>query len=73
AGYLRITRDGSLRGLGTGVVTDVRGTQHGLTIAIVNIANELRGVQMGLINIARSNRPGLRVLPIFNADFSEGR
>ena len=29
-----------------------------------------RAAQIGLINIARSNPPGSRVLPLFNADFS---
>jgi hypothetical protein len=33
----------------------------------VNFAQELHGVQIGLINIARNNSPGTRVLPILNA------
>ncbi len=72
-GYLRVGSserlDGRLGGLGTGLVTDVRGTQRGLTTGIVNIAHQLDGVQIGVVNIARSNRPGLRVLPLFNGPF----
>jgi putative ABC transport system permease protein len=43
----------------------VRGTQRGLAIGIVNIAQELHGVQVGLINTART-KPSLRVLPLVN-------
>jgi hypothetical protein len=43
----------------------VRGRQSGLTIGIVNIANELDGLQLGLINIAR-NKSSFRVLPFIN-------
>jgi hypothetical protein len=56
---------GLLEGLAVAGVTDVRGTQRGLSIALVNYARELQGVQIGLINIAR-NKERFRVLPIVN-------
>ena len=37
----------------------------------MNYARDLRGVQIGVINIARSNPKGTRVLPLFNADFGK--
>ncbi|MCX6569363.1 MAG: hypothetical protein NT147_10000 [Candidatus Aminicenantes bacterium] len=47
-----------------------RGTLNGLSIGIVNYAWKLeKGVQIGVVNIVRDNPKGLRVLPIFNADF----
>jgi hypothetical protein len=51
--------------VGVSAFHDIRGRQHGLTIGIVNIADELHGVQLGLINIAR-NKASFRVLPLFN-------
>jgi hypothetical protein len=62
---MRITDDGSFRGVSVSAFHDIRGRQHGLTIGIVNIADELHGVQLGLINIAR-NKASFRVLPLFN-------
>jgi hypothetical protein len=44
----------------------MKGVQRGLAIGIVNYAQELHGLQVGLINIARNNSPGTRVLPIAN-------
>ena len=35
----------------------------------MNYAEELQGVQIGLINIARNNPRGAKVLPIANAHF----
>ena len=40
--------------------------QRGLTIAVVNYARQLNGVQIGVINIAKSNPKGRKVLPIVN-------
>jgi hypothetical protein len=44
----------------------IQGRQHGLTIGIVNYARELRGVQLGLLNIAKGNPRGRQVLPLVN-------
>jgi hypothetical protein len=35
----------------------------------VNYAHDLRGAQIGLINIAKSNPKATRVLPLFNKNF----
>ena len=43
----------------------------GMADGLVNYTRELRGVQIGLINIAKSNPKNARVLPLFNADFSK--
>jgi hypothetical protein len=43
----------------------VRGRQHGLSIGLLNIADELHGVQIGILNISR-NDGSLRVVPILN-------
>jgi hypothetical protein len=64
--YFRIERDGSMRGVSVSAFNRLSGVQHGLTIGVLNIAEELRGVQIGLINIARRNPKGRRVLPIAN-------
>lgn len=64
--YFRIERDGSMRGVSVSAFNRLSGVQHGLTIGVLNIAEHLRGVQVGLINIARNNPRGRRVLPIVN-------
>lgn len=45
----------------------VRGTFVGLQIGLVNDTRVLKGVQLGLVNIARNNHGLARVLPILNA------
>lgn len=56
---------GTLRGVSVSAVNRIRGQQRGLTIGIVNIAEELHGLQLGLVNIAR-NKSSFSVLPIAN-------
>jgi hypothetical protein len=63
--YFKIEDGGTLRGLSVSAVNNVRGTQRGLTIGIVNIADELHGLQVGVINIAR-NKKAFSVLPLLN-------
>ena len=68
--YNRLTDDGRLRGLALSTVNDFRGRQEGLAIGLINYARSLRGVQLGLINIAQNNPVPFRVLPLLNANFS---
>ena len=56
---------GTLRGASVSAFNNIEGTQHGLTIGLLNIAGELNGVQLGVINIARNNPRGLQVLPLY--------
>ena len=58
--------DGELHGVGISAFNDVRGTQRGLTIGVVNYARSLHGAQVGVVNIVRNNPAGRRVLPILN-------
>jgi hypothetical protein len=53
-------------GVGTGAYTRIRGVQRGLTVAIYNHANELHGMQIGLLNRADNNSGIARILPILN-------
>ena len=58
-------RDGHFEGAALSAFNQVMGSQHGLTIGIVNYARTLSGVQFGLINIV--DKPGhRRVLPLVN-------
>jgi len=68
--YFRITDNGLFRGISVSAFNHIKGEHRGLSIGILNFANDLYGVQIGLINIARSNPKGLKVLPVFNADFN---
>ena len=64
-GYARV-QDGALRGVSLSGWNDIRGTQRGLTIGIYNYTRELRGIQIGLLNVAHNNPVWARVLPGLN-------
>ena len=67
---IKVEKEGRLSGLAASSFNWVSGTLSGLSIGIVNYAWKLDGgIQIGLINIVRDNPKGLKVLPIFNADF----
>ena len=68
-GTILIQDDGEVKGFGASGFNYIKGTQNGLFIAVVNYAYHLKGVQIGLINIARNNPKGLKILPVFNAHF----
>ncbi|HKG93336.1 MAG TPA: hypothetical protein VKA84_15625 [Gemmatimonadaceae bacterium] len=55
-----------LNGVAASAHNRVRGTQRGLTLGLVNRAQRLRGVQIGLLNEARNNPRLLRWLPGVN-------
>lgn len=63
---LRTTR---LRGLSVAGYNEVNGVQVGVTVGIFNTADELRGLQVGLLNRAKNNRSPFRWLPLVNASF----
>ena len=68
-GTVQIKNDGHLTGFAASGFNYIKGTQHGLSIGIVNYALRLKGIQLGLINIVRENPKGLRILPVMNANF----
>jgi hypothetical protein len=55
------------RGVTIAAYNEIRGPQHGLAIGVFNSADELHGVQLGVLNRAKNNRPPFRWLPIVNA------
>lgn len=57
--------EGELEGVSVSAYNRIRGAQHGLSIGLLNIAQELHGVQIGLVNIAW-NKESFPVLPIVN-------
>jgi hypothetical protein len=65
------TRMEELRGFAVSGYNHVTLEQRGLTIGIYNRARELHGVQIGLLNYAGNNRPGLRWLPLINLHFGD--
>jgi len=70
AGWTRLEH-GTLNGFSMGAFNQLKGVQHGLAIGIVNYAEELHGVQVGLINIARNNSSATRILPIVNVNLHD--
>lgn len=69
---IKVDSDGVVRGMAISAFNDARtGTQRGLMIGMLNIATHLHGVQVGLLNIARGNPSGRRVLPIINWNFGK--
>ena len=65
-GTVKISKDGRLKGFSASTFNHIRGSQTGLSIGIVNIAYELNGVQIGLVNYVRENPPYRRLLPLVN-------
>ena len=68
-GIFRVERGGRFQGVGVAGYSQIKGRQDGWTIGVVNYARDLGGVQIGLINIARSNPKATQVLPLFNRNF----
>lgn len=66
AAFIQIDAEAEQRGVAVSAFNRMRGLQRGLTIGVLNYAADLNGIQIGVLNIARSNRPGLRVLPLAN-------
>jgi len=63
--YFKIERDGSFRGGALSAVNYIKGSQHGLTIGLVNYARSLHGLQVGVLNIIADQREH-PVLPLVN-------
>ena len=47
----------------------IKGDQYGLSIGLLNYAWDVHGWQIGVLNYAGNNRPGLRLLPLFNREW----
>src|SRR5690606_12984066 len=62
--------DSAMNGVSVSAVHVIKGTQRGLTVGIVNTAQKLKGIQLGLLNYVRDNPKGLRLLPVFNINFA---
>jgi hypothetical protein len=63
-------RSAGLTGVAIGAYNDIRGSQRGLTIGLYNNADELHGVQLGLLNRAGNNRGIFRLLPLINLNLN---
>lgn len=63
---LGATRGQVMRGITASAYNRWEDEMHGLAIGIVNITRELRGVQLGVLNIAWDNPRWRRVLPGLN-------
>jgi len=59
----------TMKGVSISAFNQTFGNFNGVSIGVVNWTRSQRGLQLGLINIVKSNPPGLRVLPIFNTSF----
>jgi hypothetical protein len=68
--YFKVTDDqgdpGRMKGLSISAFNQIKGDQFGLSIGLLNYAWELHGWQLGVLNYARNNPKGLRLLPLFN-------
>lgn len=53
-------------GVAFGGYNNVRGIQTGITFGVLNVAKELRGIQIGILNYAANNPPPFRWLPVLN-------
>ena len=58
--------EGRMGGVQIGLVNIVRGSAYGLQVGAVNFAEDLHGVQIGVLNF---NNTGLKCFPILNIGF----
>lgn len=58
--------DATMGGVQIGAVNIVRGAAYGLQVGLVNFAEDLHGVQLGVLNF---NNSGLKCFPVLNAGF----
>jgi len=58
--------DARMGGVQIGLVNIVRGSAYGLQVGAVNFAEDLHGVQIGVLNF---NNTGLKCFPIINVGF----
>ena len=65
-GMVKVYENGSLTGLSLSAVNWIDGSQHGLSIGLVNYARRLHGVQIGLVNVVSDSQGWSRVLPLVN-------
>jgi hypothetical protein len=63
AGWLK-TWD--MRGLAISPYTQIKGPQRGLAIGVFNTADELHGLQIGILNRAKNNKGLAQWLPLVN-------
>ena len=67
--YFKIEKDGRVKGITASAFNHIKGEQFGLSIGLLNYAWEVHGWQIGVLNYAGNNRPGLRLLPLFNREW----
>jgi hypothetical protein len=67
--YFKIERNGRVKGITASAFNHIKGEQFGLSIGLLNYAWEVHGWQIGVLNYAGNNRPGLRLLPLFNREW----
>ena len=66
---VKVIDDGQLTGFDASAFNQIKGTQNGVSLGIVNYTYKLNGFQFGLINIVRDNPKYLRILPLINWHF----
>ena len=68
-GRIMVDRRGELKGLSISSYNKILGMQTGVSIGLLNYANNLRGVQLGIINFVPNNPGWRRILPFINWNF----
>ena len=66
-----MNRAENMTGLSVAAINAFSGSQTGLSLGLFNSADELHGVQIGLLNHAPNNPPWARWLPLVNAHFGD--
>lgn len=71
--YFRIADDGVVHGVTVSSFNHIQGRQFGLSVGLLNYAWEAHGLQIGVLNYVADNRKGLRLLPLINRSWRQGR
>jgi hypothetical protein len=67
--YFKIEKYGRVKGVTASAFNHIKGDQFGLSLGLFNYAWDLHGVQIGVLNYAKNNPKGLRLLPLFNREW----
>ena len=68
-GRVNAAESGSMTGFSASLFNEIKGRQSGLVVGIYNMAYELNGFQIGLVNYVRDNPRARKILPLVNWNF----
>ena len=67
--WSKVSDDGTHKGISLAAFNQIKGSQTGVSVGVLNYAWHMNGFQIGVINYIKDNPKYLKVLPIINWHF----